>query len=366
MNWKHTATVALFALLSQLVVIGCQAPATTETKSTPVAQTTTQVTPVVLRVAEAIGPTGARQDIEKEMLNLVEQRTGGRVKFEVYWSESLAKSKEALSAISTGLADVGTIPCAYHPSELLVTLYGDSSPFQQVSQVDLNKIYWEMQDTFPAIKNEFSTKWNQLPFTLWGYAASHILTTSKPIKTLKDLQGLVIRTSSRTQEIALKTIGGASSSMAITEIFEGMQRGTIDGAVMTLDQMPSTGASQVGKYLLLVNFAPASMGYFNINKNTFERLPKDVQQVILDTGKEESIKYSSAVDKQQDDYLKAFLALPGREVFRLPPEEMSKWINSPELVGMPLSVKKSFNDRGYPGDAMIDTYLAKLRQYSIK
>ena len=81
------------------------------------AQPTKAVKPLVLRVAEISPSTGTRAVFLQKTCQEIEKLTEGRIKMEIYWSESLVKVKETPKAIQRGICDVGWISPGYHPAE---------------------------------------------------------------------------------------------------------------------------------------------------------------------------------------------------------------------------------------------------------
>ena len=81
------------------------------------AQETKPVKPLVLRVAEMSPATGTRPSFLQKACKEVERLTEGRIKTEIYWSESMVKVKEIPKAIQRGVCDLGWIAASYHPAE---------------------------------------------------------------------------------------------------------------------------------------------------------------------------------------------------------------------------------------------------------
>src|SRR3974377_1334841 len=73
------------------------------------AEANPQAKPLVLRIAEMSPPAGTRAEFLKKACKEVETLTEGRVKIEIYWSESLVKVKEMPRAIQRGLCDIAWV-----------------------------------------------------------------------------------------------------------------------------------------------------------------------------------------------------------------------------------------------------------------
>lgn len=73
---------------------------------------------LVLRVAHLSSAIGTGPEYLKKAAAEVEKRTEGRIKFEIYWSESLVKVKEMPKAVQRGVCDVAWVASSYHPAEI--------------------------------------------------------------------------------------------------------------------------------------------------------------------------------------------------------------------------------------------------------
>src|SRR5688572_25291621 len=76
-----------------------------------------EVKPQTLKMANVV-PEGSwfgRQ--HKWWVSEVEKRTGQKLKVQIFWLESLAKWKDALPAIQSGVADLAWVSSTYFPSQ---------------------------------------------------------------------------------------------------------------------------------------------------------------------------------------------------------------------------------------------------------
>ena len=71
---------------------------------------------IVLRYGTLDAPDSIIGRAQDWYLNRVEELSGGRVKFERYWSESLVPARELLDALNTGISDVSFLIPGYFPS----------------------------------------------------------------------------------------------------------------------------------------------------------------------------------------------------------------------------------------------------------
>lgn len=106
--------------------------------------------------------------------------------------------------------------------------------------------------------------------------------SNKPINTLKDLEGMKIRMSGKTQGALLEDLGAAQIAMSGQEIYQAMQKGTIDGAEFS---SPSSdwgmGFGEVSKFWAVPGWhQPASVMGVMINKESWDALDKELQETV--------------------------------------------------------------------------------------
>ena len=208
-------------------------------------------------------------------LDEVEKRSGGRIKFERYPGESLAKAAEQLDALESGMADVSLFVTTYTPGKIpLNTL--TALPFSlKYAWVNATSYYQLVQEV-PEVKAEF-TKHNVRVVSSYGTGPYYVFST-KPIRTFGDFKGKKIIATGPVAEL-LKAAGAAPLGIVITESYESLQRGTADGAVFGPSAAGTYNMDEVCKHLLMLPVGGVC-GPIGMNMNTWNRLPKDIQTMI--------------------------------------------------------------------------------------
>ncbi len=70
------------------------------------------------------------------------------------------------------------------------------------------------------------------PLSIIVFPPNAVHTKNKPIKSLEDLKGLKIATGGRIAANTIKPTGAAPISLSLTAMYQGLNRGTVDGNVM--------------------------------------------------------------------------------------------------------------------------------------
>ena len=160
--------------------------------------------------------------------NEVAKATNGEVRVTLYPSMQLGgKPPELYRQAAEGVVD------------LVFTLPGYTSPaFPRVGIIELpglkrdglaaTDMMWDLLD--PYLLPEFQgTK----VIALWGAEDAGLMTrTNKAYRSMDDLKGLRIRAPSAAQAKQIQFMGAVPIAAPITEVYPGLERGTMDGAMV--------------------------------------------------------------------------------------------------------------------------------------
>ena len=116
---------------------------------------------------------------------------------------------------------------------------------------------------------------------------------------------------------------------------------------------------EAAPYVTKVGIGGGITGALTMNKNTYDKLPKELQKMFHDIGK----GYGDLVAKRVAGFhslsFKKLLPAKGAKISELPLEEQRKWAAGlPNLAG---DWVKRMKAKGLPGDRVIKTYMAKVR-----
>src|SRR5690606_17021155 len=90
---------------------------------------------------------------------------------------------------------------------------------------------------FEKINEELAKQNLYMLATTAGFI-EHIWTVDKPIRSPEDLRGLRIRTPGLIESKFLEELGGSTTTLSSAELYEALERGTIDGLVAYVGTIP--------------------------------------------------------------------------------------------------------------------------------
>ena len=109
-----------------------------------------------------------------------------------------------------------------------------------------------------------------------------ISNNKRPILSMADFNGIKCRVGESTLMIDThKALGDNPVPMAFSEIYTALQQGTIDGVDTSVIYVLDGNFQEVAKYCTLTNHTALQMVTF-INQDFFNKLPEDLQQIVLD------------------------------------------------------------------------------------
>ena len=213
----------------------------------------------------------------------VSKRSGVKIDVDPYFSGTLAKPQDCLNAIGIGVYDIGWISSAYTPGKLPYAMMVASAPIVAKSIHSLLAANDKFVQSFKPATAEYKRSNVKYMFSTGVWHYDYIGT--KPIKSLDDIKGVKARTYGY-QSKAWVALGGVPITLSITESYDALQKGIVDGVLSQANHMDHTfRMSEVAKNFTKLNFGccPAPV---IINLDTWNNLPEIVKQTMLEVAAE--------------------------------------------------------------------------------
>ncbi|HTY82440.1 MAG TPA: TRAP transporter substrate-binding protein DctP, partial [Dehalococcoidales bacterium] len=207
--------------------------------------------------------------------DLVQQKTNGRVKLDLYFGQTLAPVNQIVDATSKGVADIGGVAAAQEPGKL---------PLDMVAQLPgFGTDYWAQSMAFWDLMNQDPLKaqyasFNLMPISL-NFVADYYLISKTPLNSVADLKGKKINASGFVAE-TLAGLGAVPVAMSPPEQYEGLQKGTIDANTAPYSAMMDFKFYEVAKYVVQYPFG-GRMQAILVNKNSWAKISSADQKIIL-------------------------------------------------------------------------------------
>lgn len=283
-----------------------------------------------LKLATFVGVKGLHADVINYFTSEVKKRTQGKVEIETVWSEGLAKVMELPDAVRLGTADLAYLLPAYkietYPflSASMVVHFSVEVPVTKDINVKSLKVNRQLAELFPEVRDELK-KQNQVLLGSFAYEPETIL-SRKQVTSLSQMKGWKVRTWGYMTPKIISSIGAVPVSIPAVETYDAMSKGVADGTIATLETTYRYKYTEVAKYWCenLTRVIPAWPFVYGLTANLtmWNKLPKDVQTIMLKVGEEASGKHGEWITESAVTYMKELTAQRGMVVFKVPDAEI--------------------------------------------
>ena len=210
----------------------------------------------------------------------VEKRTNGAWQMNLHYGEAISKARENLDGIAIDAFQAAMICNFYHPRKnpALMVL---SLPFLPMADWENNRKIRESVYAHKAVKQELA-RWNAMTYTSSFLPQYEFMGRGKPPTKLTDWRGLTVRAGGGIGQ-AMKLLGAAPTSSTASEVYTGVQQGTMDAASFPFTYgHVSYRIHEVSKWYT-GNLSPGTADcpiVFSIT--AYESLPEQYKQLLVD------------------------------------------------------------------------------------
>ncbi|MBI3014258.1 MAG: TRAP transporter substrate-binding protein [Candidatus Tectomicrobia bacterium] len=248
----------------------------------------------------------------------VEKLTRGKVKIKLFPGGVLGPPPAQYNSAVKNIANIAFGLQGYTPGRFSVTSVMEL-PFLVDDSTDGTRVMWDLMKTF--LKDEYKDTHVLL---LWQSDPAIIMTRKKPVKTLEDMQGLKIRSPSAAQAGIISALGGVPVQMPITDAYNSLERGVIDGIMAPWSAVRSFKFDEIANYYTDAGIARSTF-FLVLNQKVWDDLPADAKQVISETtGVEESV-HAAQVYMDIAEKAKSFVKQKRSEIILLLGAEKTRW-----------------------------------------
>jgi len=214
----------------------------------------------------------------QEASDAIKKETDGRVDLRVFPNNQLGGDPDMFSQLRAGALEFYTVSGANTLSTLV--------PKASISGVGF--AYKDYDQVFAAFDGDLGAHIRGLigkanlivQDKIWNNGFRQITTSTKPIKTPADLQGMKIRVPGGRLWISLfKSLSAAPASISFNEVYSSLQTKVVDGQENALAVVDAAKLYEVQKYCSMTNHMWD--GYWLLgNKTAWEKMPPTVRDIV--------------------------------------------------------------------------------------
>ncbi|WP_353987544.1 TRAP transporter substrate-binding protein DctP [Ruicaihuangia caeni] len=276
---------------------------------------------VNLQLATYLGPAAPPAVAIQWAADELKERSNGEINIEIFFAEALLKGPDVIPGVAQNRADMGVATMSYNPGELPLT-QAISVPFQNSDPAALTAAIDELFDNNEDFKAEWErTQTKQLSF-IGG--PTGIVSSSEEITGVDWFKGKNVRATSYTAN-ALQAVGANPVGITLGEIYEGMERGTIDGyASMLMDTITSASLQEVSPFVVDTGIGTYAGNVVVINPTVWDGLSDEHKSLFEEVFAEFQDEYLSIFSGIEDETCDALIA-EGGGTSVWPASETDKW-----------------------------------------
>lgn len=249
---------------------------------------------------------GTQWEVGESFAKLLEKHSNGKITVALFPNGQLGSEQETVQNCRLGTLDIAVVAVnnitPFSPKVGLLTL-----PYMILSLDEAVKL---TQGPIGQRLTDDTIKAAGVRILGWAYSGFRVLTNSKkPVRTVADLKGLVIRVPKNAIMIdTYKSWGINPTPMAWDETFTALQQKVVDGQDNPYITDYVMKFYEVQKYITNIRYL-FSLEPLVISEGLFQRQSPEMQEVLLRAGKEASEHCRQFIMAKEDDIKKELVKL---------------------------------------------------------
>lgn len=296
-----------------------------------------------------------------EVVKRVAAQTKHKVEFVEGYGGSIVKVADTLEGVQSGIIDIGGYCFCFEPSNLPLHAFQIMLPFGTMSPVRSVTLARNVYDKVPYMSKVFEDKYNQV---LLGLIADngYNLGTNFEWKSIADLKGRKLAGAGLNLKW-LEYAGAVPVQSSLPDAYTSMKTGVYDGWIMFPSGYVNFKLYEVGKYYTEIGFGAITWHGLTINRNRFNRLPKEVQQILREVGREYEKRTGTVNEENYPKQLEQLKSV-GATVRQLPDAVRIDWAQS--LKGWPQEKATELDKAGMPASQVLKLALEEAEKLGHK
>lgn len=287
-----------------------------------------QAQDVTLRWGHYLGDSDYLQ-AEKDFAAAVEERTDGRVKIEITYAGGLGAGNEILTLAGRGAIDMASVVPGYYADQLLFWR-AYQIPFVFDSPRQALEISAAAAQDLPYFEEELD-KFNVKFLFHQPLGAYYLTGPDENCDSVEALAGKKIRSFGADIPKAHEAIGAVPVSVGVGDVYEALQRGSLDYSFLNRGNILSNRLYEPGPYSCGPVMSIAGH-LIVINNDRFNGLSEGDQAIVLEEAEKAGQAYIANIEAAEDAAGEAIIAAGGT-IKEFPAAELEKWKSmAPDLL----------------------------------
>lgn len=252
----------------------------------------------------------------------IEKRTDGEVKIDIFPASQLGKSQTSL--LKSGLVDLAYVVPSLDADKLPLSSVMELPALFTSSCDSTHKLWPLMAEGGEITKQEYAPQGFR-PLYLGMMAQYDVFTTRKRVAEIADMAGLKLRGNGALISKTLRSFNSVPVSLASSESYDAVTRGTIDGMYFPAGSIHSYSLETQFKHVLTGLQLGGAGAVMVVSEKTFKKLSPKAQDALSAVGLETQDRLCAYIDEQDHKLREGFVTESGMEVIKATPEQSAEW-----------------------------------------
>lgn len=306
----------LFALILALTMILSLAACGTKTDAPATeppadAETTADVPadapaadPVTLRFAFSEAPESITAQVMAGIKERIEERTEGRVIVESHWSNELGSINDCIEQITLGGNIVSSTSASSWAPYGCSDMTAMDSMFAFSSTDEIAK--FNESDMWKAMVEEMESTGGIHMICMNWAAAPRVVLSSKPINSVADMKGLLVRVPTETYAAWFSALGASPvSGIPFAEVYTNIESGVIEAAEAPFATLSDYSVFEVAKYAFNSNHTYAA-ACFGTSSTIWNMLSAEDQAIVTEELTAGGAEFTALCADSNAEFMQAF------------------------------------------------------------
>lgn len=280
--------------------------------------------PILIKFSHVVSPDTPKGKAAEKFKQMVEERSKGEIKVEVYPNSQLYKDREELEALQLGavqmlapsMAKFGPLGAREFELFDLPFMFPNKETLYRTMDGEVGKRLFAKLDTKGITGLAF---WDN------GFK---VMSANRPMKKVADFSGMKMRIqSSKVLDAQMKALGALPQVMAFSEVYTALQQGVVDGTENPLSNVYTQKMHEVQKHMTLSDHG--YLGYAVITNKKFWDGLTDAQRKLVSQAMKEATEFERGIAKQEnDESLAKIRDAKTTQIYTLTAAERAEWMKA--------------------------------------
>lgn len=245
-----------------------------------------------------------------EWAKLVEELSGGDLKPEVFIGTVLLAPRAALQGIRDNVVQVAHHAAIFTPSDLPVASAMNELGFNYDNPLPTIFAVAEFSMTNPTQLQEW--KDNGVVYLGAYTTPAYVLMCSSPVRNLAELRGKRIRTAGSAVSVWVEEAGGVPVNVPSSEMYTGLERGTLDCATNAASDLVDRSLLEVAKHTTMLSTGMYWSGpQWGFNSGFWATLTPEQRSVLMEASARSMARMVISYNRNVDNALEKAAAAGG-------------------------------------------------------